>query len=99
MTASRPRPSPRPGRLIQALYGLAVVPAPVLGTFIPPNVPGDVPGMGARAESGVPGLGAMAESGLFSDCSAALGSKVGDPGLPGKAPKVWPVPRPPIGLV
>ena len=68
-----------------------VEPVPVLGTFIPPNVPDDVPGMGARAESGVPGLGAMAESGLFSDCSAALGSKVGDPGLPGKAPKVWPV--------
>jgi hypothetical protein len=59
----------------------------------------DVPGMGARAEPGVPGRGARAEPGLFSDGSAALGSKVGDPELPGKAPKFWPMPAPPIGLV
>ena len=57
---------------------------------------------GGPPEGVGPGRGAGAERGLFSDGSAALGSNVGDPGAPGKAPKVCVLNTggtPPIGFV
>ena len=65
-------------------YGLVVVSMPVLGSVMPIAV--------------FPGTGGRAEPELFSDGNAALGAKVGDPGL-GEAPKLWLVLNPPAGLV
>jgi hypothetical protein len=67
-----------------ATYGLVVVSMPVLGSVMPVAV--------------LPGTRERAEPELFSDGNAALGSKVGDPGL-GEAPKLWLVLNPPTGLV
>ena len=67
-----------------ATYGLVVVSMPVLGSVMPVAV--------------FPGTRGRAEPELFSDGNAALGSKVGDPGL-GEGPKLWLVLNPPTGLV
>ena len=74
---------------------LAAASSPKASPHIPPLVP--LPALGT-VRPDVP-AGARAEPALPSGGSAALGSYVADPGFPGKAPKFWPVPTPPIGLV